>query len=1005
MLRQRLREERTASVAIVSTRVSGDEAITQLVDEFRDQNLRADRVFSVSMNVENVFLWRYLCQFCKTNGIENKDLKAATVDISVTHSIADPIVNGEQTIQQSMATSDEMPIVDNPIVDNPIVDNPMVDIPIVDIPIVEMPIIADVSQTNDETEVQTTVDLFDLLVPDVPIFCAYLEKYVHNVTAQHLTIADALDFEFIFNQFMKVSLLLDIGDDAQRKILVQTMRSILIDNQIGDKFHGYITPVMKCLATNGFTDAVVTQVSATLAQLSATLLEDMEADGRTEEAPELADKIKTAEEEVNGIRDRIAANTSLLSQSSQTSLQSKSLPSFADHPKSLMSCLQVFSSCLEFGNYTEVNAVMQTHIEKVVSICPNIPPQSVLYIFLKDIEEIKIISLQSIFDSLCEHGITIFDDKVDKNGLTSEDNSKARQLAFDSDGDEDFITSLKQFFESQLESISEDNSKARQLAFDSDGDEDFITSLKQFFESQLESNVWQIRETTVQGVAKLLIHSRLYSPELLSKMIVIWFTPEEKQEIVQFIGDFLRQYALAESLGVIVGQSALQDSFLPTLEILYEQRSETPPPKRINAENLIKFFLNLIDDNSHQELAKDLAKRIVDCDQTQTKFAEDYLLLAVTHLNLVSMSNKDLKAFGENMEKIALKFETSKSKAVKKRLVSIVKKIENRGQQLSADTAFEQDFEPIDDIDDTLDQMSAADVTPPPVPVIRTDTTADESADPLVDEDGDEGQNTAAEANDSDAESFNTCPESQSPPQKRRRLTTDGESFFDTNEPDSVPNGLESHPLFDEVNDLETNTSELSLNESMAEVSAEPVAEVSAETAGEETAEPMAEDSDEALVSTVTVGAEPTNESTSEYVESSEATGAENVDQIADECMLSTISTGAATADEDPSPEPDPRLDDPFMTYTRIPVPHRVFTNSVHLKDNVFVRNGQQVLQSFQQVSGDEATCFHFDNSSFNLFRLSSSSRLVSSAIDSFSSAVDSMLANMSLMISTVKSR
>ena len=39
---------------------------------------------------------------------------------------------------------------------------------------------------------------------------------MNNVITQELSIADALDFEFIFNQFMKVSLLLDIGDDAQR---------------------------------------------------------------------------------------------------------------------------------------------------------------------------------------------------------------------------------------------------------------------------------------------------------------------------------------------------------------------------------------------------------------------------------------------------------------------------------------------------------------------------------------------------------------------------------------------------------------------------------------------------------------------------------------------------------------------------------------------------------------------------------------------------------------------
>ncbi|CAG2175398.1 unnamed protein product, partial [Oppiella nova] len=479
----------------------------QLVDEFRDQNMTTDRFKELNANE-------------KTG--ETSDGTAAGVDATIDSVIS--VVPEGLTIPQSMATADEIPIEDN-------------------------------QQVMDETEVQS-VDLFDLLVPDVPYFCAYLEKFVNNVITQELSIADALDFEFIFNQFMKVSLLLDIGDDAQRKILVKTMRSILIDSQIGDKFNGYITPVMKCLGKNGFTDnnayldftvEIISEIFATTVstadeiesmadesnreledkrnKLSADLekcrtdLQDMESESRESEVQDMSQKIKDLETEINVLKDKIAANnTSLLSQSSQTSQQPKSL---TDYPKSLMSCLQIFSSCLEFGNYVEVNAVMQTHIEKVCLpgfLSDNVSVRRVAtrclgLIFLKDIEPIKIIALQSIFDSLCEHGITLFDDKVDKNGDKSEDNSQVRQLAFD------------------------------------DSDEDFITSLKQFFETQLDSQVAEIRETAVQGVAKLLMHSRLYSPELLSKLVVIWFTPDENQTIVQFIGDFLRLYALAESQG------------------------------------------------------------------------------------------------------------------------------------------------------------------------------------------------------------------------------------------------------------------------------------------------------------------------------------------------------------------------------------------------------------------------------------------------------------------------
>ncbi|CAG2178598.1 unnamed protein product, partial [Oppiella nova] len=136
----------------------------------------------------------------------------------------------------------------------------------------------------------------------------------------------------------------------------------------------------------------------------------------------------------------------------------------------------------------------------------------------------------------------------------------------------------------------------------------------------------------------------------------------------------------------------------------------------------------------------------------------------------MAMSAREIKAFDENIQKIAAKFENSKSKTVKKRLAAIAKKIESRSQQLSADSAFEQDFEPIDDVNE---------------------------------------DNIAV--NDSDAESFRTCPESQSPPQKRRRMTTEELLLSDTNGPEVATTESQES----DMDALGTNTSELNLNESM----------------------------------------------------------------------------------------------------------------------------------------------------------------------------------------------
>jgi len=103
----------------------------ELIDEFRDQNLAEERVFKVSMNVENVFLWRYLCDFCKTNQIERLDLKT----------------NVERNGSEEQISE-------------------------------QIPVISDENQSTNPVNEETVqnVDVFDSLVPDVPIFCNYIEK-------------------------------------------------------------------------------------------------------------------------------------------------------------------------------------------------------------------------------------------------------------------------------------------------------------------------------------------------------------------------------------------------------------------------------------------------------------------------------------------------------------------------------------------------------------------------------------------------------------------------------------------------------------------------------------------------------------------------------------------------------------------------------------------------------------------------------------------------------------
>jgi hypothetical protein len=292
-----------------------------------------------------------------------------------------------------------------------------------------------------------------------------------------------------------------------------------------------------------------------------------------------------------------------------------------------------------------------------------------LKVFLKDLESIKLVALKSIFDSLCEHGINIFEEKSKENDIKDDKKSE-------NEGTNEVETERSAFIEN---------------------DEDFITSLKNFFETQLDSESDEIKYIAAKGIAKLLILCKMYSSQLLSKLIIIWYNPQEKQILLQFIGDFLRVYAFAESQGVIVGQSALEEAFFITLETVFNDSI-----KHINTDNLIKFFLNLIVEESHAKLIIQLANKIIGCDSSQRKLAEEFFLPALSQLNFIGIESKEMKTFEEVMKQIEEKFENSKIAA--KKIALIKDKIANRNQQLLADMAFADDFAPIDDVDDEVEQ-------------------------------------------------------------------------------------------------------------------------------------------------------------------------------------------------------------------------------------------------------------------------------------------------------------
>lgn len=201
-------------------------------------------------------------------------------------------------------------------------------------------------------------------------------------------------------------------------------------------------------------------------------------------------------------------------------------------------------------------------------------------------------------------------------------------------------------------------------------EQEIINSLIEVFTDRLfNCGIDRIEESAIEGFAKLMILGVIYSPALLSRLIITWYLPETKPNILQFLGVFIPIYVGSESKYVreddhitVTGQTCLVDCFIDTLEILYEAKCTSSVAvglneirlfqllpsldydsqyRQIDLKNVTSFMLNLIRPSQHKNLLSNLIHKmfaIVTSDDQEYKFYEDflaeYLLKAAERLSL-----------------------------------------------------------------------------------------------------------------------------------------------------------------------------------------------------------------------------------------------------------------------------------------------------------------------------------------------------------------------------------
>ena len=588
------------------------------------------------------------------------------------------------------------------------------------------------------------VDLLDYILPQLPHLCYYIRKFTKKINDNDFEELELADLDYVYEQLIKILLLVEIGDGAQEKILRNLIRDVIAYDKLPHKMSDVIGPLMQVVAKNVcktpdellqftqdltqeihnsifeaveeqekahemevqmqqrvFTPHEIREIEMSYAKASVALesaRDEMDAllrDQNYMAAEQVKQKLIRLEKERDAcFLERNAARGNVMEAepvpSSQTQ-QQKPEELIQDHPVELQKCLQIFSACLEFGNFKAIESVIQSHVDKIcfsgmLSESPDIRRISVkilgnccciskafakkyfalmVQVIQHDLEMVSVMALRALFDFICEHGIAEIrdtqaaDDASDFTGLpdatdqaTSTQNRSTSPTSADGEAN-----------------VSDPKDSSNKTSQDADQAEDFADNLSALILTQLKTTSPEVQMIAVKGVAKLLFLGRISSTAILSQLILIWYNPKTVSAARQFLGSWFPLFAFADSRvrNSASGQLSFEEAFFPALErviLMSQKNSEDRNADEFEMtsaqiDNLIGFVLNLMTEAVQVKLAISVCHKIIDLgsddSNVETRIGERFLLKSLTSLVVDTGTKaqlKELKVLGEKIKSL-----------------------------------------------------------------------------------------------------------------------------------------------------------------------------------------------------------------------------------------------------------------------------------------------------------------------------------------------------------------
>lgn len=197
-------------------------------------------------------------------------------------------------------------------------------------------------------------------------------------------------------------------------------------------------------------------------------------------------------------------------------------------------------------------------------------------------------------------------------------------------------------------------------------EEEIINQLTKFLLKFIRSGKEEIKSTSVLAICKLLLLGKIYSPLLLSELILLWYNSSTSLPIQHDIGTFLPIYCQASALYSIEipenfnGQHCLLECFMSTVENVYRlERGEQLEisfdlmrsnyyDNDIDVQNVIEFMLNLLEPCNHIQIALEFCEKILsilqivrdDEFELREPFISKYLIKSLTSFRIMEATEE-----------------------------------------------------------------------------------------------------------------------------------------------------------------------------------------------------------------------------------------------------------------------------------------------------------------------------------------------------------------------------